>query len=197
MSTAKLKNLRMSPRKVRLVAGLVKGLMVEEAERQLRFSTKKAADTILKLLNSAIANAKQNNDLEKENLYIAKIIVDAGRPLKRWRPRAMGRATQILKRTSHITLFLEQKGALPAERKSKRKAEAKSTEEKQEFLPQEEIIAKLPEKTQKIESKKDPSLKAKKTPSQKPYATTSQSKKRFFSRQSEGAGRKMFRRKKI
>lgn len=197
MNTAKLKNLRMSPRKVRLVTGLVKGLMVEDAKKQLRFSTKKAAGTILKLLNSAVANAKQNNDLEKENLYIAKIIVDVGRPLKRWRPRAMGRASQILKRTSHITLFLEQKGVLPAERKSKGKAEAKPTEEKQELLPKGEIIAEFPEKTQKTESKKDPSFKAKKTMPQKPYATTSQSKKRFFSRQSEGGGRKMFRRKKI
>ena len=188
MSIAKLKNLRMSPRKVRLVAGLVRGLMVEEAEKQLRFSTKKAAETILKLLHSAVANAKQNDDLEKENLYIAKIIVDGGRPLKRWRPRAMGRASQILKRTSHITLSLEQKGALPEDGKPKEKAEAKPTEEKQELLPKGEVIAELPEKTQKIEKKTIP---------QKPYAATSQSKKRFFSRQSEGGGRKMFRRKKI
>lgn len=170
MITAKLNNLRTSPRKVRLVADLIRGMMVMEAEKQLRFSTKKSSVPILKLLNSAIANAKQNAGLAKENLYIASIVVEAGRTLKRWRPRAMGRAGRIMKRTSHIILSLEQKGIL--------KAEPEKTEKKFEILPQEEAVSKIP--------------KQKKT-----YATTSRSKKRIFGQQAEGAGKKMFRRKKI
>jgi len=197
MSIAKLKHLRMSPRKVRLVAGLVRGLTVEEAEKQLRFSVKKAAEPILKLLNSAVANAKQNEDLTKENLYIARIVVEAGRPLKRWRPRAMGRATPILKRTSHIILSLEQKNAVLQDKKMSQKVESKVDKEKKEVLPKEEIIAELPKKEKDVEEKKDPSVKAKTTAPKRPYQTTPQSKKRFFSRQSEGGGRKMFRRKKI
>lgn len=197
MSIAKLKHLRMSPRKVRLVADLVRGLTVEEAEKQLRFSVKKAATPILKLLNSAVANTKQDSDLTKENLYIARIVVEAGRPLKRWRPRAMGRATPIMKRTSHITLSLEQKGVAPREKEQGKKKEVKAGEEKRAILSKEEIIAELPKKKQDVEEKKDPSVKAKTTVPRRPYQTTPQSKKRFFSRQSEGGGRKMFRRKKI
>lgn len=197
MSIAKLKHLRMSPRKVRLVAGLIRGLTVEEAEKQLRFSVKKAATPILKLLDSAVANTKQNEDLTKENLYIARIVVEAGRPLKRWRPRAMGRATPILKRTSHIILSLEQKDTVSQEKKPSKKIESEVDEEKKEILPKEEIITELPKEKQDIEEKKDPSLKAKSTAPKRPYQTTPQSKKRFFSRQSEGGGRKMFRRKKI
>jgi len=178
MITAKLNNLRTSPRKVRLVADLIRGMMVMEAEKQLRFSTKKASVPILKLLNSAIANAKQNAGLAKENLYIASIVVEAGRTLKRWRPRAMGRAGRIMKRTSHIILSLEQKGIL--------KAEPEKTEKKFEILPQEETKV-----------KKEPSLKTKSVKSEKPYATTLGSKKRIFGQQAEGAGKKMFRRKKI
>ncbi|MEA2113713.1 MAG: 50S ribosomal protein L22 [Patescibacteria group bacterium] len=197
MSIAKLKHLRMSPRKVRLVAGLIRGLTVEEAQKQLRFSVKKAADPILKLLNSAVANARQNTDLAKENLYITKIVVEAGRPLKRWRPRAMGRATPIMKRTSHIILSLGQKGVLPQEKKISKKDKVELAEEKQELLPKEEIIAELPKKEQDVEGKKEPSIKAKTTKPKRPYSTTPQSKKKFFSRQKEGSSRKMFRRKSI
>lgn len=107
--TAKLKHLRISPRKVRLVANLIKGMRAEEAEVRLRFLPKRAARPILKLLNSAIANAEHNFNLAKENFYISKIIVEEGPSLKRWLPRAMGRATPILKRTSHIALFLDKR----------------------------------------------------------------------------------------
>lgn len=109
MVTAKLKYLRISPRKVRLVANLIKGMDVVEARSQLTFLPKRAASMILKLLNSALANAEHNFNLSKENLYISKIIVDPGPSLKRWLPRAMGRATSILKRTSHITLILDER----------------------------------------------------------------------------------------
>ena len=109
MITAKLKHLRMSPRKVRLVANFIKGMETEKAKVQLKFLPKRAAKPILKLLNSAIANAEHNFNLSKENLYISRIMVDPGPSLKRSLPRAMGRATPILKRTSHITIILDEK----------------------------------------------------------------------------------------
>lgn len=104
---AQLKYLKIAPRKVRLVANLVKGLSVDEAENQLKFLAKRSAGQILKLLKSAVANAAHNFNLDKNNLYIKKIAVDGGPMSKRWLPRAMGRATPIQKKTSHITLILE------------------------------------------------------------------------------------------
>ncbi|MCD6429427.1 50S ribosomal protein L22 [bacterium] len=104
--SAKLKYLRIAPRKVRLVADLIRGKSVDEAIRVLSFTRKRAAQPILKLLNSAIANAVHNFRLNKDKLYISKITVDEGPKLKRWRPRARGMAYEIQKKTSHITLVL-------------------------------------------------------------------------------------------
>jgi len=124
--TAKLRYLRIAPRKVRLVADLVRGKSVEEATHILNFTRKRAAKPILKLLNSAIANASHNFQLKKENLYISKIVVNEGPKLKRWRPRARGVTYEIQKKTSHITLVL-------AESKAKAKNEkAKTTRKKEE-----------------------------------------------------------------
>lgn len=106
--TAKLRYLRIAPRKVRLVADLIRGKNVEQATHILSFTRKRAAKPILKLLNSAIANAINNFQLKKENLYIDKITVDEGPKLKRWRPRARGVAYEIQKKTSHITLVLKE-----------------------------------------------------------------------------------------
>lgn len=100
---------RMSPRKVRLVADLVRGMAAEEARVRLQFLNKTAALVMLKLLNSAVANASHNFQFKKENLYIQKITVDGGSTLKRWHPRAFGRAAPIRKRSSHITLVLGEK----------------------------------------------------------------------------------------
>ena len=105
---AKLKRLRISPRKVRLVADLIRGKKAKEALLILEFTKKKAALPLKKLLNSAIANAKNNFQLNPENLYIARITVDEGPKYKRWMPRARGRVNLILKRTSHITLILDE-----------------------------------------------------------------------------------------
>lgn len=107
--TAKIKHLRISPKKVRLVVDVIRGLMVEEAEAQLDFINKKAARPLKKLLASAVANANNNFQLERGNLYIKKIFVNEGPVLKRWQPRAFGRATPIRKRSSAITLVLEEK----------------------------------------------------------------------------------------
>ena len=96
----------MSPRKVRLVAHMLKNMSVYKAENQLKFLPKRATEPLLKLLKSAVANAENNFNLKKDNLYIAKITVDGGPVLKRMRPRAFGRAAQILKRTSHVNLIL-------------------------------------------------------------------------------------------
>ena len=103
---AQVKFVRMSPRKTRWVIDLVRGLDVSEAINQLQFMTKAAAMPVLKLLNSGIANAVNNFKLKKENLYIKSISVDGGPVLKRWRPRAFGRAAPIRKRSAHINLVL-------------------------------------------------------------------------------------------
>lgn len=108
MITAKLRNLRIAPRKVRLVADIVRGKSFEQAQAILNFTIKKAAQPILKLLMSAAANAKNNFQLDPANLYISKITVDEGSKLKRWMPRARGSAFEIQKKTSHINLFLDE-----------------------------------------------------------------------------------------
>ena len=93
--TAQLNHLHMAPRKVRLVAHFIKGLSVNEAEAQLLNNSKRASVPILKLLRSAIANAKNTKQLSADNLIIKEITVNQGPMLKRWMPRAQGRATMI------------------------------------------------------------------------------------------------------
>jgi len=105
---AKLNYLRIAPRKVRQVSDLIRGKSVEEAQNILNFLTKKSALPLLKLLNSAIANAKNNFQLEESNLYISKITINEGPKLKRWRARARGVAAEIQKKTSHITIVLDE-----------------------------------------------------------------------------------------
>jgi len=105
--TAKLRYLRIAPRKVRLVADLIRGKKVSQALRLLQFTPKRAALSLEKLLRSALANARHNFGLEEDNLYISKITVDEGPKLKRWMPRARGRAFEIQKKTSHVTLVLD------------------------------------------------------------------------------------------
>jgi large subunit ribosomal protein L22 len=103
---AQAKYIRMSPRKVRLVAGIVRGLPTTQALDQLKFANKQAVLPLAKLINSAVANATNNFDLDKDNLYIKEIKVNEGPTLDRWMPRARGRATPIRKRTSHIDIVL-------------------------------------------------------------------------------------------
>ena len=99
---------RIGPRKARLVTELVKGKPVEEALTILRFVPKKAARLVDKTLRSALANAEQNPNIDVDTLYIKRIFVDGGPTMKRWRARAMGRATKIIKRSSHITVVLDE-----------------------------------------------------------------------------------------
>ena len=98
----------MSYRKVRLVANLIKGLDVDKAAWQLTYNKRAASKELLKLLNTAIANAKENYDLDRDNLKVAAITVDAGKALKRWQPKAFGRATPIRKETSRVKIVLEE-----------------------------------------------------------------------------------------
>lgn len=104
--TAQLNYLRMAPRKVRVAANMVKGKSVTEAEDILRRATRRAAVPLLKLLRSAVADAQHDAQLDKENLSVNNIEVSGGPTLKRFMPRAFGRASPIRKRTSHITCVL-------------------------------------------------------------------------------------------
>jgi len=103
---AAVRQIRISPQKARLVADLVRGKDVETAINLLRFMPKKGARIIQKLLESAVANASQNEAIDIDTLYIKSITVDGGSTMKRIRPRAMGRASRILKRSSHINVVL-------------------------------------------------------------------------------------------
>ena len=96
--------IRQSPYKVRRVLDLVRGLPVNDARVLLEHTNRRAADPILKCLDSAVANAEHNLALDADELFIAEAFADEGPTLKRWRPRARGRATRIRKRTSHITI---------------------------------------------------------------------------------------------
>ena len=100
--------IRISSRKVKLVADLIRGKSVQEAKAILLYTPKSAAPVTLKLLNSAVANAENNLELNRDDLYVAEVYAGQGPTLKRYRARAKGRASRILKRTSHITIILDQ-----------------------------------------------------------------------------------------
>ncbi len=110
-SKCKMKFIRQSPYKVRFVLDSVRGKKVNSALDFLKFSNKKAAKFISKALNSALSNHSQKNDnFDSDLLYIKEAYVDEGPKIKRFRPRAMGRASRILKRTSHLTVVIGEKG---------------------------------------------------------------------------------------
>ena len=106
---AKARFVRISAQKIRLIMGQVRGKKVEEALNLLSFAPQRGARILKKLLDSAVANAQQNADTDVDALYIATVYADEGPTLKRWRPRAQGRATRIRKRTSHLTVILGEK----------------------------------------------------------------------------------------
>ncbi len=106
---AEAKFVRISPRKIRLVMDQVRGKRVEEALGLLSFAPQKGARILKKLLDSAVANAEQNSGIDVDTLYVKRVYANEGPTLKRFRPRALGRATRIRKRTSHLTVILESK----------------------------------------------------------------------------------------
>lgn len=103
-----VRNVRISSRKVKIVLDLIRGKKAEEAQAILMYTPKSAAPVVLKLLNSAIANAENNMELKRDTLYVAETYANQGPTLKRYWPRSHGRADQILKRTSHITIILDE-----------------------------------------------------------------------------------------
>lgn len=169
--TAKLNNLRIAPRKTKLVADLIKGLDTGDALDQLEIAIKRTSFPMKKLLLSAIANAENNFGLDKNNLYVFDAVVGAGSSLKRWMPKAYGRAGQILKRTSQITIVLEEriegkgrktKEELEKERaarlKEKKKAEKEAQKEKKE---EKEETGKSKKSLEIVKEKKDKGKKEK------------------------------------
>lgn len=103
------RQVRVAPRKARLVVDLIRGKQVGEAFAILRNTPKAASPIVEKVLKSAVANAEHNYELEANNLVVEKVFVDEGATMKRFRPRAMGRASRINKRTSHITIIVSEK----------------------------------------------------------------------------------------
>lgn len=172
---ASLNNLRTSPRKVRLVTNSIVGMNASAALVQLKHVVKKTSEPLEKLLNSALANAENNFGLDRDNMYVSSILVGEGPKLKRWLPRAQGRATLILKRTSHIKLEIEEKvegknrkskQELENERKAKEEARAKMIQEEIEALEkaekgnEEEVVASEKKKaTKKTTVKKETAMK--------------------------------------
>lgn len=110
------KYIKVQPRKVRIIADLVRGKNAEYSTHQLRFHTSKSAAALNKVLQSAMANAEENHGLSRESLRIAIVKVDEGPRMKRIRARAQGRANRILKKTSHITVVVDDEGAIEAVR---------------------------------------------------------------------------------
>jgi len=158
---AQLNQLRMAPRKVRLVANLIKGLHVEDARVQLELMTKKSSDPMLKLLNSAVANAKNNHKLDEGTLFVSKVLVNGGPTIKRWFPRAMGRAFPIKKRTCSIVLVLsEMEGEKP---KKNRKVKTEKTKNAAHRKSQEKKVPMAAEKKHHHEVKAEHEKKTKKS----------------------------------
>ncbi len=152
---AELNNLRISPRKVKLVADLIKGMDALEAVSQLDVAVKKTSGYMQKLLLSALANGENNFGLAKNNLFVFDVQVGAGPTLKRWMPKAYGRAGQILKRTSKIKIVLEER-VEGKDRKSKEQLE----KEKEERIKKAAVALKKEEKEQKEEEEKSKETKS-------------------------------------
>jgi len=123
MITVTLKNYRQSPRKVRLVADMVRGKKADDAMISLSFVPHKASDSIQKLLKSAIANATNNHGIKSDDLFVKELRVDQGVTAYRFRPRARGRAFPIRKRSSHIILSLDSKEGVDLTKKVEDKKE--------------------------------------------------------------------------
>ena len=166
---AKLSYLNIAPRKMRLVADLIRGKSVESAQAILRFTVKRGSQPIAKLLHSAVANAKNNFQVEDTDLYIAKITVDEGPKRKRWKARSRGSAGKIQKKTSHIAVYLDEiAGKKPAAKRKKVESKTAEVAEGQEV--------------QNVEGKNKPKFDRTKD---------------FNRKKGEGDTRKIFRRKSM
>jgi len=177
---AKLKNLRISPRKVRVSADIIRGCNIEDAIFRLDNTVKKSNEPIKRMLLSAVANAQNNFNLDKDSLVIADIQVGEGITMKRWMPRAYGRASEILKRSSHVYIILEGKesAAKPAKKKD---AKSAKKEDKTEGTI---------ETVEKTQEKKDNTLKINKKSHYQVDAKKKESREKGWSK-------KMFKRKSV
>jgi len=173
---SKLNYLHIAPRKVRLVTDTLKGLPVQEAETQLMLRPNRASKPVLKLLKSAVSNAKNNKKLNPSNLVIKSVRVDNGPMLKRFLPRAMGRATPIQKKMSHVTLILEES--------------LKPIKERFTITPPPKKVDKSKRKAKKSSAKGRSSSVGKK-PDKKPE------KKEMLKKEKKGILKRIFRRKAV
>lgn len=174
---AKLNNLRIAPRKSKLVADLIKGLDVLEALDQLEVHIKRTSPHMKKLLLSAIANSENNFGLDKNNLYVYDARVGAGPTMKRWMPKAFGRAGEILKRTSKIEIILEER-VEGKNRKTKEEMEAEMKKREKERKKEEKEQKETQEKSSKDSDKKGSEERTKKETPNKGWA------KKIFQRKS-------------
>lgn len=180
--SATLRNLQISPRKVRLIADLIRGMAVEDARIQLAFSQKQAARPVLKLLNSAVANADHNFNLDVSTLRVKAIMVNEGPMLKRFTPRAFGRATMIRKRMSHIHIYLEgETGKAPATKAKKSDSEKKARKQVKGKSVEEKEAKKSPSKKPSTRSKKPQNVDPRGLGKQKPTRQLEQHNKKIIS----------------
>ncbi len=174
---AQLNNLRITPRKVRLVSGLLKGLDAVNARNQLNHLAKRSAKPFVKLLDSALANAQNNFGLVKGNLFIKNIIVNEGAKLKRFRPKGFGMTSPIEKKTSRIMIVLDER--TPGLKAEKKKAE---------FKPE------MPKEIEAIGVEKEKTIFTERKPT---FTKESKTKKKGVFSDIKVLGRKFFRRKVI
>ncbi len=172
--------IHVSPRKLRLVADLIRKSRVDEALEQLKFSSKKAAQPLTKVINSAIANAVHNFDLNRDDLVVKSIMIDGGPVIKKMEPRAQGRGFIERKRTSHISVFL---GVAPRPAKSKRSIFSIKPKAKDEF--KQEKISETEEATGKVTIEK-PKIKQAPKSQEKIKSNLVALKRRLFNRKSGG-----------
>lgn len=152
---AQLNYLRIAPRKVRLVTGLIKGLDYNAARAVLENTSKRAAGPVLKVLDSAAANGYNNSNFVKDNLYVKDVLVDEGVKMKRYRPKGFGMAALIEKKTSHITLVMDEKVKGLVRKPEKEEKKAKEPEVIEKETEKEEKQAKpLPEAKKDLGRKK-------------------------------------------
>ena len=180
---AKLKNFRMSAKKARLYADLVRGKNADEAKLQLKVTPGKMTEPLIKLIDSGIANGENNFGLDKSNLFIESIKIDEGTVMKRWRPRAHGRAYPIFKRSCHVELILNER------EEGKGRKEVKKKEVK--TISYEEL-KKMNQEAEKLLEKQSGKGKKDKKPGK-----DDSSKKAQEGKAGGGALSKMFRRKSI
>jgi large subunit ribosomal protein L22 len=159
---AEARYVRVTPMKARRVVDLIRGLPANEALTVLQFAPQSASEPVYKVLASAVANAENNERLDPDTLRVAAAFVDEGPTMKRFRPRAQGRAYRIRKRTSHITVVLESVAARPkpAKKAAKKAAPAKSAPKAEKSAPKAEKSAPKAEKSAPKAEKSAPAKKA-------------------------------------